>query len=35
MLSSRAGIGLDIFGVLVARPADSVMGWLLTLVGRG
>jgi Zn-dependent protease len=35
MLSSRSGFGLDIFGSLVARPADAVMGWLLFLVGRG
>jgi len=35
MLSARAGLGLDIFGVLVAQPADAMMGWLLTLVGRG
>ena len=35
MLSARGGFGLDIFGVLVARPADQVMHLLLTLVGRG
>ncbi len=35
MLSARGGFGLDVFGVLVARPADQVMHLLLTLVGRG
>lgn len=35
LLSARTGFGLDIFGVLVGRPAEVVMGLLLTLVGRG
>jgi Zn-dependent protease len=35
LLSYRAGIGLDIFGVLVTRPAATVMHALLALVGRG
>jgi Zn-dependent protease len=35
MLSARGGFGLDVFGVLVARPANQVMHLLLTLVGRG
>ncbi|HXJ01020.1 MAG TPA: site-2 protease family protein [Micropepsaceae bacterium] len=35
LLSARTGFGLDIFGVLVQRPAEVVMALLLTLVGRG
>ena len=35
LISSRTGFGLDIFGVLVQRPAQTVMHLLLTLVGRG
>jgi Zn-dependent protease len=35
IVSYRAGIGFDIFGVLVARPAEAVMQAMLTLVGRG
>ena len=35
LLSARTGFSLDIFEVLVQRPAEMVMNLLLTLVGRG
>lgn len=35
LVSYRAGIGFDIFGLLVARPAEAVMQALLTVIGRG
>jgi Zn-dependent protease len=34
LLSERTGIGLDIFGMLVQRPADNLTRLLLSLMGR-
>jgi len=34
LLSERTGIGLDIFGILVQRPADNLARMLLSLIGR-
>ena len=35
LLSARTGIRLDIFGILVQRPADNLTRMLLSAIGRG
>jgi Zn-dependent protease len=35
LLAARAGVGFDVFGWLVIRPADALMRALLALIGRG